>query len=62
MATFHHIVAQRPHQRGLNHSTKRRRNLSWSISNRNEAILAGADLEEDRLLLAITPGYVAERY
>ena len=36
--------------------------MSWIITNRKEAELSGADIEHDRVLLAITPNYVAERY
>lgn len=36
--------------------------MSWIIPNRKDAELAGADIEHDRVLLAVTPNYVAERY
>ena len=36
--------------------------MAWIVTNRKNAELAGADSEYDRVLLAVTPNYVAERY
>ena len=36
--------------------------MSWVITNRKDAELGGADMEQDRVLIAVTPAYVAERY
>ena len=36
--------------------------MSWIITNKKQAELAGADLVYDEVYLAITPNYIAERY
>ena len=36
--------------------------MSWIVTNKQDAALTGADLEQDRVMLAVTPNYVAERY
>ena len=36
--------------------------MSWIVRNKQDAALAGADLDQDRVMLVITPNYVGERY
>lgn len=36
--------------------------MSWVVTNKQDAAQAGADLKQDRVMLVITPNYVAERY